>query len=265
MEYKLIALDMDGTLLNSKGEISDKNILAIRMAEERGILIVISTGRAVQGIEKYNSVLKLSDPVVAYNGAMIADLGTQTIMFEKCLEVNDAKKIIEIGRSYNTTMCIWSKNKLYVNEINDRVENYKKLSGVEPIYMQDEEELCSQGITKILWYDTVENIAKFNVGFAVDEFEQVSYCKSMPHFLEFFNKEVSKATAMKKVGEIYGIKASEMIAVGDGANDVSMIEYAGLGVAMANAEEELKMKANIVTKSNDEDGVAEVIYRYLLS
>lgn len=264
MEYKLIALDMDGTLLNDNREISDKNLRAIRRAEEKEIFIIISTGRAVQGIEKYNSILKLSSPVIAYNGAVIFDLQKEKTIFEKCLDADDAKKIIEIGQNYNTTMCIWSKNQLYVNEINDRIEEYKKLSGIDPIRMQDIDILCSQGITKILWYDTKENIAKFNDGFAEYEFKNVSYCKSMSHFLEFFNKEVSKATALEKIGEMYKIKASEMIAVGDGSNDISMIEYAGLGVAMENAEEELKMKAKAITKSNNHDGVADVIYRYLL-
>ncbi len=264
MDYKLIALDMDGTLLNSKKEISDRNIKAIGAAQEKGVIVVIATGRAVQGIEKYNSVLKLKNPVIAYNGAVIFDLGTNKTIFEKSLELRDAKKIIEKGRDYNTTMCIWSKNQLYVNELNDRVKDYKKLSGIEPILMQNEDILCSQGITKILWYDTVERIEGFYTGFREDSFEKVGYCKSMPYFLEFFNKEVSKAVAVAKIAEIYGISPYEIIAVGDGENDVAMIEYAGLGAAVTNADNMLKAKAKIITKSNDDDGVAEVIEQYIL-
>ena len=129
--------------------------------------------------------------------------------------------------------------------------------------MEDEEALLDQGITKILWYDEVENVNQWQVELDEVEFGSVTYCTSQPIFLEFFNKMVSKAIAMEKIGEIYGIRREEMIAAGDGYNDLAMIEYAGLGVAMDNAVDDVKAAAQYITASNEEDGIAKVIEEFI--
>lgn len=176
---------------------------------------------------------------------------------------DDARNILSWGKKFNTTMIIWSKNKLYVNELNERVNDYKQLSKVEAIKIEDEEEIIQNGITKILWYDEVEKINYFQSVLNNKLGEGVTYCTSKPIFLEFFDKRVSKAVAMEKIGEYLGIKRDEMIAIGDGFNDLSMIEYAGLGVAMENAPDEIKAIANYVTLSNDNDGVGYVLDEFI--
>jgi len=263
MKYKLIAVDMDGTLLNSKGEITETTAEAIRMAVEKGIIFTISTGRPIQGVEKYNSLLHLKGPVITYNGAMIVNAESHEILFRQELVRSDAKQIWEMGLQYDTTMCIWSNNRLYSNKWNDKIHDYKKLSGVEPILLKDFETLPDMGITKILWYDEVERIEDFMRVLSPDMFSEVSYCTSKPTFLEFFSSKVSKSVAMKKIGEIYNITRDEMVAIGDGLNDLSMIQYAGLGVAMGNAEEEVKRNSQFVTTTNDEDGVRLVIEKLI--
>lgn len=263
MKYKLIAVDMDGTLLNSKGEITEKTMAAIRNAVDQGIILVISTGRPIQGVEKYNGLLDLRGPVITYNGAMIVDAPTREVLFRQELSRDDAKRIWELGRKYDTTMCIWSNNQLYSNQWNDKIHDYKKLSGVEPILIKDFDTLSEQGITKILWYDEVKRVGEFLNELSPEMFSEVSYCTSKPSFLEFFSSKVSKSVALEKIGEIYNITREEMIAIGDGLNDLGMIQYAGLGVAMGNAEEEVKKHAQLVTKTNDEEGVRVVIEKYL--
>lgn len=265
MEYKLIAVDMDGTLLNNSGEITPKTVEAIKKATESGAIFSVSTGRPIQGVDKYNHVLELKAPIITYNGAMIVDSETREILFEQGLEREDAKKILELGRKYDTTMCVWSANKLYGNKLNDKIHDYKKLSGVEPILIEDYEALLAQGITKILWYDEKESINQWQQELQSVDFGSVTFCTSKPVFLEFFNSKVSKAVAMEKIGQIYHIDSKEMIAIGDGKNDLSMIEYAGLGVAMGNAEEVVKEAAQYITASNEEDGIAEVIEKFICS
>lgn len=265
MNYKLVAVDMDGTLLNSKGEISEATVAAIGKLVDTGVIFTISTGRPVQGVEKYNSLLQLKGPVISYNGAMIFDLASGETLFHHGLLRADAAKIYELGLKYDATMCIWAGNQLYGNKMNEKLHDYKKLSGVEPLEVENFETLLDIGVTKILWYEDVEVVAKIMA--ELDEvsagiFAEVTYCTSKPTFLEFFNSNVSKAEAIKKIGEIYGIKREEIIAIGDGSNDLEMIEYAGLGVAMANANDQLKNMANHVTTSNDEDGVAKVIEEF---
>lgn len=262
MGYKLVAVDMDGTLLNSNGEITDNTIRAIRRLVDTGVVFTISTGRPIQGVEKYNSLLHLRGPVITYNGAMIVDAETHETLFERGLLREDAKKIFELGLHCDTTMCIWAGNQLYGNKLNSRIHDYKKLSGVEPIKVEEFEELLNIGVTKILWYDDADVIKKIMQELSADMFSEVTYCTSKPTFLEFFNRKVSKSEAMKQIGQIYGINREEMIAIGDGLNDLNMIKYAGLGIAMGNADNEVKNNAQYITASNDDEGVLKAIERF---
>lgn len=264
MQYKLIAVDIDGTLLNSKGIITEKTRSSIQRAVEKGVIFSICTGRAIQGVEGFNSLLNLDAPFITYNGAMIVMGKSKEILFEQSLSPEAARSILSIGKEVGTTIIVWSNNKLYAYELNDRVLDYKGISTVEPIIIENEEELIQSGITKILWYDEPEkldhyqNILKDRLG------DSVNYCTSKPIFLEFFDRKVSKAVAMEKIGEHFHIRREEMIAIGDGFNDLSMIEYAGLGVAMGNAPEAIKAKARYVTLSNDEDGIAHALDKFVI-
>jgi Cof subfamily protein (haloacid dehalogenase superfamily) len=144
------------------------------------------------------------------------------------------------------------------------VEKYKSISGVEPVLAENTRQLAEKGVTKILWSDEVEKIEQYNREVGKHLSDNVNFHPSRPYFLEFVDINASKAIAMERLGEYYGIDRSEMIAVGDGYNDLSMIEYAGLGVAMANSPDYVKEKADYITLSNEEDGVAHVINKFIL-
>ncbi len=259
MKYKLMAVDMDDTLLDNRGRISEKTVKIIRNIVQKGVVFTICTGRPIQGVEEYCSLLGLKGPVITYNGAVIVDTGTQEVLFAQELTRDDAGKILELGRRYDTTMCIWADGRLYGNKMNDRIYDYQKLSGGEPQPAGDFEELLDMGITKILWYDEAGKIERFRTQLSPDMFSETAYCTSKPVFLEFFSSRVSKGAALAKIGDMYGIRREEMVAVGDGLNDLSMIQYAGMGVAMGNAQEEVKRAAQFVTSSNDQEGVRKVI------
>ena len=265
MNYKMIASDLDGTLLNNKKEITPHTLEIIHRAISKGLIFVISTGRATQGMEMYQSVLNLDTPAITYNGAVISHTRTKEVLFEQGLLREDARRLLQMGKERGTTMCIWSKGQLYGNVLNERIYDYKKLSGVEPLLMESEEELLDQGITKILWYDTESNIQLFRKDMEHTTFDHVTTCLSTPVFLEFFHNNVSKALSLDRIANMYGISPSEILAVGDAENDLSMLEYAGLGVAMANADREVKEKADYIAASNEEDGVAGLIEQFFLS
>lgn len=264
MKYKLVAVDMDGTLLDTNGKIRNETALAIKKTINNGVQFIVSTGRPIQGIKKYNDILNLKGPAITYNGAMIVSLENGEILYEQSLKKSDAKKILNIGNKNEITMCVWSKNQLYVNILNDKVNNYIKLSGVKPILIYNYQELLEKPISKILWYDTVEKLEEVKKELSFDLFEEVTFCNTQPIFLEFFNSRVSKGEALKFIGKIYSISTHEMIAIGDGANDLSMIQYAGLGVAMGNASIEIKNCAQFITASNDENGVGKVLEKFVL-
>jgi Cof subfamily protein (haloacid dehalogenase superfamily) len=260
-----MAVDIDGTLLDSKGNLTEETKKAIKSGVDKGLIFTISTGRPMQGVEHLNSLLNLDLPFITYNGAIVVMGKSKKVLYKRNLTFEDSRVIVELGRKYKTTMMIWADNKLFVTEINDRTEKYKGISKVEPVLINDIDGLIKNGVTKILWYDEVEKIEEYHAEMGKFLDGRVNYHTSNPMFLEFVDINASKAIALEKIGEHYGISRDEMIAVGDGFNDLSMIEYAGLGVAMANAGKAIKAKADFITLSNDEDGVAHVIYKFVLN
>jgi Cof subfamily protein (haloacid dehalogenase superfamily) len=265
MAYKLMAVDIDGTLFNSAGILTDVTKKAILESIDKGLIFTISTGRPLQGVEALNRMLNLDLPFITYNGAMVIMGKSKEVLYEQRLSAENAKEIIELAKKYQTTYMVWADNKLLVTEINDRVNLYKQISTVEPTLVGDINDWIKNGVTKILWYDEIENIDRFQSEVGRYLGNRVNYHTSRPNFLEFVDINASKAIAMEKIGEHFGIKQSEMIAIGDGYNDLSMIEYAGLGVVMANAKDAIKEKGDYITLSNDEDGVAHVIYKFVIN
>ena len=231
MRYKFAATDMDGTLLNNFNEITPYTADIIRQAVSAGLIFSICTGRPIEGVSRYLKQLDIQGPVITYNGAMILDSATGKILYRQDLEAEDARKILETGIHYNTTMCIWSDNKLYGNQLNDRIYEYSQATKVTPLLIPSIDTLLAQGITKILWYDDaarIQQIEKELSGTAL--FHNVTFCTSKPFYLEFFNNAVSKAAAIDRIGDLYGFSSLETIAIGDGFNDLSMIRHAALGV-----------------------------------
>lgn len=266
MKYKFAAADMDGTLLNDSNEITPHTVKIIRQAVDKGLIFSICTGRPIQGVSRYQKQLGIQGPVITYNGAMILDSATEKILYRQELASDDARKILEAGIRYDTTMCIWSDNKLYGNQLNDRIHEYSQATKVTPLPISSIEQLLSQGITKILWYDDVEKIQQIEKELrSAAHFQNVTFCTSKPFYLEFFNSKVSKAAAIDRLGELYGFSPAETIAIGDGFNDLPMIRYAALGAAMSNAPDGVKQYADYVAKhTNNEDGVAEVLEKFVL-
>lgn len=121
MIYKFAAADMDGTLLNDKNEITPYTIEIIRQAAAQGLIFSICTGRPIQGVERYQKQLGIQGPVITYNGAMILDSADGRVLYRQELKADDARLILEAGLNYDTTMCIWSDNKLYGNKLNDQM------------------------------------------------------------------------------------------------------------------------------------------------
>ena len=266
MKYKLIAVDVDGTLLDSSEKITDRTRKAINCAIGRGLIFTISSGRPVQAVRPIIKELGLEGdmPIICYNGAMLLMGMSGEILYEKPLSAINSKKIFELGQDYGTTVMIWTGNRLYANRLDDRAERYGMQSHAIPQLADNIDELLENGATKLLWYDETEMINKYLLSAREIFGEQININTSRPFYLEFVDSGASKALALQKLGKHLGIARRQMIAVGDGLNDISMIEYAGLGVAMENSNPEVIEKADYVTLSNDNDGLAYVIEKYIL-
>ncbi|MBT2657632.1 HAD family phosphatase [Bacillus sp. ISL-18] len=261
--YKLLALDIDGTFLKSNGEVCESTIISIKKAIKLGTIVTFLTGRTLDGVTRFIEMLDLDTPVIIYNGAMIIETKTNANIFAKNLSTNDARQIIELGSSFETTMLLWSNKQLYVNVNNHYITQDKEIHGIEPIVINNYDTIINNGLSKIVWMDEPQKIERMKTKIENTINKTISYCTSAANYLEFFDKDVSKAHALAKVAEMYNFKKEEIIAIGDGENDMSMIEYAGLGIAMGNSSDVVKEVANFVTTSNDNKGIAKALEKFL--
>ena len=262
MKYKAIATDLDGTLLNDEKQISEVNQKAIDYAVNKGIIIIPCTGRAIQGITRFETLKNLNSLAVAYNGGMITNLKDGNIVYHCPLTEDDARFIINKGMELDTNICVWIDNRLFCNKINAHTLGYSRISDVPPIKFDSLSDISDKSITKVLWYDDELRIQSFLKNMRKSLSPQVTCCTSKPWFLEFFNSRTSKSLALEKICGFYRINLSEVIAIGDELNDISMLKAAGLSVAVENAVDELKFQADIITASNNDDGFSKLVYDF---
>jgi len=267
MKYKLLALDMDGTVLNNKKEISEKTMAAIRRAMELGVIVTIATGRSWQSLEPYQALLALlPHPLIVFNGGMVLSPDGEEVFYQQNLSPEAALEVIGVGQTYGVTQYIWSNGTLHADGVMERIKRDTGEVGVGHLMLEDAEALAREGISKVLWSAEVDQIGAYQRALpAVLQARDMHYFTSGAQYLEFVDHRVSKGAALARFAAHFGIKPEEVIAVGDGMNDVTMLEYAGLGVAMGNAPEALKQVADFVTLTNEEDGVAHVIEQFIVS
>ena len=248
MKYKMICIDMDGTLLNSKKVVSEENRIALKKAYEKGVHIIICTGRNPKNAIYFSEFLGVNCAVIANNGAWVIDEDKEVIISKDVLDENqcmDIMSICDIILNKKIPEKYRVKN-IYVKEKEEWREVFKSNNIGKCIII----ELNTKKLKKIR-----ENLIKKG---------NYEITQSGRYALEVNNKGVSKGRAVKALAEEYKIKREEIICIGDNENDLSMITYAGLGVAMGNAIDSLKEKADYITESNDKNGVAKVIYEFVL-
>lgn len=264
MKYKLVAIDLDDSLLGSDYKISQENKLAIKKAEEKGVIVTIATGRPLQSCLPYVRELGLDVPFITYNGAMVIEGKTMDILYHETIEPEYGMDILELVEEFSPTVLVFADNKLYVNEINERTDRYTRISSMEANLRSDLQSIALKGATKILFYNEPEKVRKMEKKIMESLKGKLNYHISKPFFLEVINSNTSKGIALEALAKNIGISSHEVIAIGDSYNDISMIEYAGLGVAVDNAYDEIKSRADYISKSNIDNGVAEVIERFIL-
>lgn len=264
MKYRLIATDMDGTLLRDDKSISSTNLAAIRDLMAAGGYFVISSGRPYPALEDYLSSLNPNAPLITYNGAKIVEPDSGKVLFEENMCPEDIVSVMANGDRRGHTVVIWSQDVLYGNMLDSRMKEYVNHTRIVPQLKPSDDELVKRGVTKILFADRKDRISRSEDEVPGWGLTGSSYARSTPLYLEFFSSKVSKASALERIGKLLKVSPEEMIAIGDGFNDLEMIDYAGLGVAMGNAPGKVKEAADYIAATNMEDGVAEVIRKFML-
>lgn len=265
--YKLVALDMDGTLLNEHKKISSENMKAIKNARKLGVKVVLATGRPLNGIKRYLKELDLvseGDYAVAFNGALVQNTHTGQVVAKNLMTHEDLQYLYNLSRELDVNIHFLSYDACYTPKVNQYSMLESEINEIALIEKDFEHIDADTTIVKIMFIDPEEKLEKVITKLPKEVYDKYTIVRSAPFFLEFINKKVNKGFGVKVLAETLGINQDEVICMGDAGNDVHMIQYAGLGVAMGNAFPEVKDIANYVTKTNEEHGVAHVINKFVL-
>lgn len=261
MDIKLIACDMDGTLLNSDRNISERTKKAVAACIEAGKMFIIATGRMYIAARPYAEKLGLDVPIVTYNGALIRGSSSGKIFLEQPIKLETAQELLDYIKVTGNYANFYVGDTLYIKEHNAYSQTYGDMQGIHScIKAIGEEFFHAQGRPyKILLMmeaeEMPETMPKFQKQFA----GKLDITSSHPQFLELMEPGVNKWQAIMKLAEQYGIKREEIMCLGDSGNDYEMVANAGIGVAMGNAVDKVKKVAKIITATNDNDGVAIVL------
>ncbi|BAK81079.1 Cof-type HAD-IIB family hydrolase [Candidatus Arthromitus sp. SFB-rat-Yit] len=269
--YKLIAIDMDGTLLNSNGKISDENIFAIKRALDKGVKVVFTTGRGIKAITNFLKEVGLSERdeyAITNNG--VALYKTNNL---KCLKANllcgdELKKLVDLGIALNAKILVYdykTEETIVLEENEFSAFERDHIGMIVHIKPNFPNEINNETKAfKIIYTEEPSKLDIIQKNIPDYIRENYTVVRSLPICLELFHKASNKGNAIRDLSNIFGISKEEVICIGDQQNDIEMIEYAGLGIAMGNAIDKLKEIANYVTDTNDNHGVAKAINKFIL-
>lgn len=275
MSYKLICIDIDGTLLNRHHQVTNRTKKILLKAHELGIHIVISTGRMYTDAEYYSNLIGVRSPVIAANGAFIKEKGKDEVIYKATLGVELSLELLEIFHRHGIAPYFCTPHKFYYSNMMFKFFYIiTTVFGIRPNQLDVEYVRSWRQWQKILEREK-DNIVKGEIIYRdptviaemrkeLKQVTKVAIVDSSKYNVEITRHDVSKGKALAILASMYDLKREEIISIGDSENDLSMIEYAGLGIAMANSSDMVKEKADYITDSNDQEGVANAINKFIL-
>jgi len=263
--YKLIAIDVDDTLLNDDLVVTEGTKEALSRAIEQGVVVTLATGRMFASAQKIARQIDLNVPIITYQGSLVKRLLDETVLYERSVPQEAAQKLLDYCERRGLHLQLYVNDILYVREANEKAQGYSELSKIPFVVEPDFAKLLAQPTTKMLIIDDPDLLDEVAVELGELIGDQTHITKSKAHYLEILHREGTKGHALQFLAEHYGCAIEETIAIGDAWNDREMIEVAGLGVAMGNAIESLKQVADFVTLTNNEEGVKHVIDKFVLN
>lgn len=260
---KLIATDIDGTLLKKDCSYPDGLMECLRKLEEKDVKVILVTGRMHQAAIKIYKMLELKNPYVSYQGGQI-NTADGEIIYQKVLDRPHIDKAVKWARENNIHLQLYTNDKLYAEHDNTFIQRYSKEQNV-PYNIVNFDELNPQYTSKMLAIDfeNPETVSEW-VNTMEEMFPDCFVVKSTPYFCEISNKMANKYDAVKFLQKYYKLKDDEILTIGDQNNDIALLQAGGIRVAMGNATRDLKAIANCITDTVDNGGWIEAIEKYVL-
>lgn len=290
--YRLVAIDLDGTLLNSYGNVSQKNRETIKKAIEKGTEIVIASGRPLSSARSFAKEIGANHYMICGNGSALYDIQKEQILYNKFIERNKVLQIIKICEGNSIFYSLYTENLIISKSLNyniqffnsenkktpdDRKTNIKIINDVYKYVMEnpdigilkiticDENKIIFDGIIKKL--REIKNIDVLDIQHMARKYitSGTEEIKIEYHYTEITSQNVNKWSALEVLSQILNIKPEEIMAIGDNINDKEMVQNAGMGIIMDNGAPYIKEIADQIVSNNNEDGVAEALEKFILN
>ena len=267
MEYRLIAIDKDGTLTNSNKEISKPTLEALLDIQERGYTVVIATGRPTAGARDLADELQLGkygSYVLSFNGGLITNWRTKDIIYRQTLPKDVIPELHTFAVENGAGIITYENDTIIAGtEINQYMQLEANITKMEIKRVDNFKEYVDFPVVKCLMSGAPELMEQLEQKLKKKYKSLLNIFRSEPFFLEIMPNNIDKAQSLLRLLTSLGLSSEQMICCGDGFNDISMIEVAGLGVAMENANETVKAAADFITDSNDDNGILKVINKFM--
>lgn len=265
--YRILALDLDGTLTNSKKEITPHTLDVLIQAQQKGLKLIIASGRPMAGIIPLAEQLHMKEYggyILAFNGGLIVDCATGETISQKLLDTSVYKHLYELGNTKDFKILSYLEDCIACEDIeNEYVRYAARLNKMKLRKLNSFLDEINFPEPKCLIVGHEKQLAVLEKVLADYYKNKMSIYRSEPFFLEILPFGIDKAKRLDFLLNYLGIRREELMVCGDGYNDLSMIKFAGLGVAMSNAQDVVKEAANYITLSNEEDGVAVAVKRFI--
>ncbi len=261
---KMIATDIDGTILPYHGEFSQKTKDCVKKLNESGIKVILVTGRMHSSATPLAAQLGLNLPIISYQGGLIKDMDGKTL-FQTELNSDIAKEIIQWGRKNNVHLNLYIDDKLYVEQDDEIIKYYIQGKFVDyTVCSFDDLEI--KNVNKLLAIDIhdADRVTSW-VDILKSKYPDLYIVKSTPYFCEIGSADAKKSIGVEFLCQMWGIDKSEVLAIGDQNNDIDLIQSGGVGIAMENGTPELKQVANYITDSVENDGFVKAVEKFVFS
>lgn len=267
MNEKVLVLDIDGTLTNSQKEISPATKLGIQNVLERGHKVILASGRPTPGMRRYEKELKLEEYggyLLSFNGARIIECRTGEIVYQRTLSLAIIPGLHTFAKKNGCGLLTYFGDGIIsAFEPDEYALLESRINGMPIKVVEDFKHYVDFEINKCLLTAHPDVAPGLEQELREKYGDMVSVYRSEPFFIEIMPKNVDKATSLDRMLQTVGMTREDAICCGDGFNDISMIQYAGVGVAMGNAQPAVKEVADYITATNDEDGLVQVIEEFI--
>lgn len=266
MTTKALVLDIDGTLTNSKKEITPATKAAVQEVMKRGHKVILASGRPTPGMHRYEEELELrryGGYLLSFNGARIVECATGEIIYQKILPQTLIPGLYRFARQNGCGLITYLGSEVIsAFPADEYIELEARINGLPVREVSDFLQFVDFDVNKCLMTAAPEKAERFEAQLAGRYGEYAGIYRSEPFFIEIMSQNVDKAASLDRILPVIGVKREDTVCCGDGFNDISMIRYAGVGVAMGNAQQAVKDAADYITATNDEDGLVQAISRF---